>query len=102
MGIEVEDLLASKVFQFEFDYDEWPGTHDNDGEYIRPYNESIFNIRQHYKTVFPEDEFEPTTNEDGSSKVTDSGKIFKIKYIINLVPFLGQHIIVDQKTGERI
>ena len=44
-GIEVETLLNSNVFQFSFDYDEWPGTHTNDGEYIRPYNESIFNIR---------------------------------------------------------
>lgn len=57
-GVEVNELLDSNVFQYEFDYDEWPGIHTNDGEYVRPYNDSIFNIRKHYKTVFPEREFD--------------------------------------------
>jgi len=94
-------LLSSNVFQFDFDFDEWPGTHENDGEYLRPYNESIFNIRQHYKTVFPEEEFDPSEKEDGTSKVADSGKIYKIRYTINLLPILGNHILVDPVTKER-
>mgnify|MGYP000011379037 len=86
-GIEVTSLLQSEIFSYTFDYDEWPGTHDNEETYLRPYNESIFNIRKHYRTVFPEEEFEDFTNEDGTMKEgIDSSKIFKIKYTINLLP----------------
>jgi hypothetical protein len=87
-GIEVNNLLKSDIFRFDFDFDEWPGTHPNDSDQSRPYNESIFNIRQHYSTVFPEPEFEEATNEDGSMKdpSIDSSKIYKIKYSINLLP----------------
>ena len=34
---------------------------------MRPYNESFFEIRKHYRTVFPEEEFEiPELDEDES------------------------------------
>lgn len=56
-GIEIKPLLDSQVFSFEFDYDEWPGTHSNDSKELRPYNESIYALRKHYRTVFFEDEF---------------------------------------------
>ena len=57
MGVLVQELFDSKVFTFDFDYDEWPSTHTNDEMYMRPYNHSIYSIRQHYNTVFPEEEF---------------------------------------------
>jgi len=56
-GVSVINLLNSNVFQFTFDYDEWPGNHKNDEECIRPYNHSIFKLRHHYKSVYPEQEF---------------------------------------------
>jgi hypothetical protein len=66
-GIEIAPLLNSDVFTFEFDYDEWPMTHNNDERMIRPYNYSIFAIRQHYLTTFPDkslermpDQFDPS------------------------------------------
>ena len=65
-GIEVQPLLGSKIFCYPFDYDEWPGTHTNDGSYLRPYNESIYHIRKHYSTVFPGAEFEDIVDADGS------------------------------------
>lgn len=30
MGVEVKGLFESNIFCFDFDYDEWPGTHFND------------------------------------------------------------------------
>jgi len=60
-------LLDSNIFCFKFDIDEWPSTHVNDKECMRPYNESFFEIRKHYRTVFPEEEFEiPELDEDES------------------------------------
>ena len=56
-GIACADLLGSDIFKMSFDYDEWPGAHTNDESILRPYNDSIFEIRKHYRKVFHEDEF---------------------------------------------
>jgi hypothetical protein len=45
------------VFQFHFDYDEWPSQHTDFHSYIRPFNGSIFNLRNSYREVFPEKKF---------------------------------------------
>ena len=55
-GISVSKLLESKVFMFSFDFDEWPSSHVKDDTLYRPYNGSIFKLRSHYKTVYPEKE----------------------------------------------
>jgi len=47
-GIEVTDLLNSKIFNVEFDFDDWPGSHPNDEKSIQPYNGSYFDIRLMY------------------------------------------------------
>ena len=92
-GVLMTPLLNSQVFSFDFDFDEWPGTHTNEDTYIRPYNESIFHIRKHYKTVFPEEDFDDFRDEDGSAKEKiDTSRIYKIKYTINLLPQIGTHI----------
>jgi hypothetical protein len=98
MGIEVCDVFNSKIFNFEFDYDEWPGTHTNEESCFRPYNGSIYKIRNSYRMVFPEDEFEEM-NDDAHDKI-ESSKVFKISYSVNLLPLIGQHI--DSLKGERI
>lgn len=67
-GISVASLLQSNVFCIEFDYDEWPGNHTDDTACIRPYSESIFHLRYHYETVFPEAKFAPLQdNKDDSA-----------------------------------
>lgn len=53
----LHDLFQSNVFSFKFDYDEWPTTHTDPESYIRPYNSSLFRIRENYKKVFHEDHF---------------------------------------------
>ena len=56
-GIVVSELLGSKIFSFAFDYDEWPSNHHDGEEYYRPYNKSIFQLRQSYREIFPEPDF---------------------------------------------
>jgi hypothetical protein len=56
---------------------------------IRPYNHSIFSIRQHYLTTFPEDTFK---RPDEDSKNVDSSKIYKLNYTINLLPYVTSHL----------
>lgn len=79
MGLEVRELFDCKIFQLEFDFDEWPGTHTNDETYLRPYNGSIYEIRNHYQTVFPEEEFQEAAEN------VQSDKVYKIKYTLNLL-----------------
>ena len=86
VGIPVTNLFKSQIFQFNLDLDEWPQTHDNEDECIRYFNESIFQIRQHYRKVFPEDDFAPLDIEDMTNK-----KIYKIKYKVNLLPVIGAY-----------
>jgi len=56
-GVELTNLFSSNVFQFKFDYDEWPGIHTEQDFFIRPFNDSVFRVRYMYRDVFPEDKF---------------------------------------------
>jgi len=47
-------LFHSDVLEYNFDFDHWPGTSYNTESKQAPYNHSIFEIRDHYKSVFPE------------------------------------------------
>ena len=86
VGIPVTNLLKSQIFQYNLDLDEWPQTHDIEDECLRYFNESIFQIRAHYRTVFPEEEFAPLDIDDMKKK-----KINKIKYKVNLLPLVGAY-----------
>jgi hypothetical protein len=54
LGVNMQKLWKSKVFYVEFDYDAWPSIHSLDDSYVRPYNGSIFALREHYMDIFPE------------------------------------------------
>lgn len=56
-GIKVQNLLSSKVFTVYFDYDDWPSNHFNETKSIRPYNGSIFHLRDNYSKIFTENHF---------------------------------------------
>ena len=56
-------------------------THNNDETVLRPYNHSVFSIRQHYLTTFPEVAFQRMPDTDNpflDDKQIDSSKIYKI------------------------
>ena len=53
-GIKIKNLLDSNVYNMEFDFDEWPSTHTNNQSFLKPYNNSIFELRNKYSQIFPE------------------------------------------------
>lgn len=61
LGVEVSPLLLdeSHIFRYSFDFDQWISTHTNDQRYLKPYNDSLFNLRNKYSEVFAGPEFEP-------------------------------------------
>ena len=87
-GLPLKQLFESKVFMYEFDYDEWPSTHTYPNNVLRPYHYSLLQVRQNYRNVFPEPEYK----DEDLNEVQDSSKIFKIKYTINILPCFGSHI----------
>jgi hypothetical protein len=60
-GIEIKALLDSKIFNMEFEYEEWPGIHLDNRTVRVPYNNSIFKLRTSYDDLFPQ---YPNINED--------------------------------------
>ena len=93
-GVIISPLLESNIFSFPFDFDEWPSTHANPAEEVRSYNQGIFNLRYHYKDVFPEPDFDA---HEISEKLddTDSTKMHKIAYKINILPMIDEHVVED-------
>ena len=51
-GISVTPLLTSRIFNREFDYDEWPSQHSYMIKDIAPYNNSMFKLRFEYPKIF--------------------------------------------------
>ena len=63
-------------------------------------------MRNNYSTILPGEAFAPIDDEDDDSgrpkKKTDSSKIYKIQYSVNLLPMLGLYVDAskDVYTGE--
>lgn len=93
-GIKLAELLNSNVFIYKFDFEMWPQNHTEDEEYIRPYNGSIFDLREAYRTIFHEERFKKIKDDE------DSSKVYKVSYAINLLPQLGIHIDRNETTGK--
>lgn len=55
-GVKIEALLNSNIYNYEFECDEWPEVHFNRDHVLRPYNKTIFELRNNYATIFPEPE----------------------------------------------
>ena len=91
-GINMVELLNSNVFNFSFDFDDWPSSHFDDCVVSKPYNGSVFDIRykKTYTDLFPE--IEEMKDEDNFDEEGKKRQIFKIRYTINLLPKLAEHI----------
>jgi len=98
-GINVANLLNSQVFSLSFDYDDWPSSHTDQETYLRGYNHSIFQLRYHYKTIFPDINALEEDLSDGDPQQLDSSKIYKITYSINILPQIGEYVILNQNHG---
>ena len=93
-GVQVSDLMQSDVFQIHLDYDEWPGTHHNDKKMIMPYTGSMFGIRDQYKTIFGKT-LQKLDIQDEVNTSSPSLKLVKIKYSLNILPSIGEHVDRD-------
>ena len=95
-GVSIISLLNSSIFSEQFDFDEWPGTHWNDEEIMKPYSGSIFRLRNEYKKIFPGSDFDPMPDEDDEpahkKKKYDAKKVYKIEYRVNMLPMLGMYV----------
>ena len=82
----MKDLLGSNIFSHQFHYEdaEWPQTHTNPSQMIAPFNNSIFDIRKSYSTVF--EALALDLNHQQQARQDQNHAIFKIKYTINLLP----------------
>ena len=52
-GAEMTPLLESEIFNYTFDFDEWPATNSDPNKQMVPYTKSLFRIRNSYKELFP-------------------------------------------------
>ena len=86
-GIEVYKLLTSNIFNYKFEFEEWPAAHRNLQKLILPYNDSIFNIRYKYEELFL-----GRLEESNIELESVNNRFYKIKYSLNLLPFIkGDH-----------
>lgn len=52
-------------------------------------------LRKHYTTVFPEEEFQFM---DLSDQKQQMDKIYKIKYSLNMLPFISRHVVIHNHS----
>ena len=84
-------MIASNIFCYSFDYDDWPSTHINDSVLVRPFNGNSLDLRAAYNEVFSEEIFKALTEEE--EELYSSNKIHKIRYRINMLPVLGEYMV---------
>lgn len=106
MGLPLHDLLDSSVFTIHLNFDGWPDNHTDDSKMIKHYNGSYFHLRQSYSDIFPDLEPMDQSQEnqkDQKKRKRKSNRVYKIKYTINMLPSLGEHIVIekDPKTGKK-
>lgn len=100
-GVPIAPLLNSEIFCYKFDCDEWPSTHTDDQKYLRPYNLSIFDLRQNYNSIFHEEHLQiDVTKPQEEEELVDSSKIYKISYRVNMLTMLSEYVRLDPATGK--
>ena len=82
------ELLESKLFNYEFDFDEWPGTNTDTSRVLSIFHQSIFKLRFKYAQIFPKQwkkDFDLEAELMVSGKDHSEEKVFKIAYHVNLL-----------------
>ena len=101
-GVIVSPLLDSRIFSFSFDYDDWPANHPDGEAYPRPYNQSLFKLRDCYREVFHEPHFEAPKEVNEMGEEIDTTKMYKITYKINILPMIDEYVTEDQYGNKRL
>ena len=103
-GINITLLLNSDILNYTFDFDQWPSQHTDIDKYLRPYSGSIFDLQFAYKSIFHEEKFKDVIGDIddlNAGKSIDLSKIYKIKYVLSLIPSLGQHVDYRDVDGKQ-
>lgn len=84
--VEMTKLFSSAVFNYTFDFDEWPATNPDTRTMLAPYNSSVFKIRYEYPNVFNRQ----FTADEKMEAMEDRGiksiaKVYKIQYQCNML-----------------
>ena len=97
-GVHMKPLLESAIFNYVFDFTEWPGSHSNLETIIRPFNGNLQSLRHQYSTIFndlwkkEEQQCQDRLNHDGYQKVRHNHeKQFSIRYTVNLLPAVDEN-----------
>lgn len=88
--IKVAELLGSNIFCYNINFDEWPSLNQENELRIRPYNDSLFELKHAHNSIFNKNNEDLTVKDD--DETINSMKIFKVLYKINILPCLGEHI----------
>lgn len=99
-GVEVTPLLESNIFNYSFDYDEWPSIHHNTEQMLVPYNQSQFHLMFKYPQLFRKLWLEDQDEEiqkmkggeqgQGQKKTGEIKRKYKVIYHINILPSVKQ------------
>ena len=101
LGLGLESLMCSKVFEYEFELAEWPSLSTCDMKMRKPYNGTIFQLRNYYHTIFPELSNEKVMNAEDHIHSTDT--VYKVVYKVNLLGTIkphGEESLVDVLKNE--
>jgi hypothetical protein len=91
-GIKIVELISSNIFNVQFDFDTWPGNHNDNTYCIRAYNGNFFEIRDQYSKIFHD--FIPIEKQvELGDKIQ---KIYKVKYSINLLAQVDMYVDNDK------
>jgi hypothetical protein len=80
--------MESEVFILKIKSEKWPDIHHCKDTRFMPYNGALFCVSDHYSEVFEEDVFKKRDYHLGE-------ETYKIKYELNILPFIGMHIDRD-------
>ena len=92
MGIEMHNLLKSNIFNYRFEYDEWPQVHTNLEKMLVPYNGSIFELRNRYDDVFSK------LGDPLSKKNVNTKQMYKIQYSLNLLMDIKEKVDGEENS----
>lgn len=98
MEVPLTDILRSNIFEFTIDFDEWPNQHTNQTRLVRPYNGSLFDLREAYESVFHEPSLQPHTQDE--LEALGKNQVYKIVYKVNLLPKHGEYRDFVQVNGQ--
>ena len=87
IGVHIEPILRSNIFQFRIEFETWSMTDMQEESQILPYNGSFFDLRDSFEELFP-DNIRSTDHKEVGKHSKDS-KVYNVVYQVNLLPSMA-------------